>query len=126
MRGPDMKFPEVPMMWWKTQRGSLLASKPWTLQVPQHYQQSYDLGTPVAAWVTKMQQTWHSLQLMFLPGQVQEERIDILQAADRYDRLRANLEITTIPPAAYYLAQCRELHDRQVSGPTVTAGWSSS
>ena len=31
----------------------------------------------------------------------------------------------TIPPSAYYLAQCRELHDRQVSGPTVSAGWIS-
>ena len=36
-----------------------------------------------------------------------------------------SLELHTIPPSAYYLAQCRELHDRQVSGPTVTVGWVS-
>ena len=38
---------------------------------------------------------------------------------------RADLEMTTSPPSADYLAQRRELHIRQVSGPTVTAGWSS-
>ena len=54
-----------------------------------------------------------------------EERMHILQAADRYDNLRSSLELYTIPPSAYYLAQCRELHDRQVSGPTVSAGWTS-
>ena len=113
------------MMVWKTQNGSHWASKPWSLQVPQHFQQSYDLGTPAAAWVNKLQQAWHSMKLTCLPGEVDEERINILQAADRYDNLRSSLELYTIPPSAYYLAQCRELHNRQVSGPTVSAGWIS-
>ena len=65
------------------------------------------------------------MKLMFLPGEVDEERVNVLQAADRFDDLRTHMELHTVPPAAYYLAQCRELHDRQVSGPTVTAGWSS-
>ena len=65
------------------------------------------------------------MKLVFLPGEVDEERVKILQAADGYDDLRTSMELHTIPPAAYYLAQCRELHDRQVSGPTITAGWSS-
>ena len=89
--------------------------------MPQHFQQAYDLGPPVAAWVTTMQQAWHSMQFVFLFGPAEERRINILQAADRYDSLRATFEITTIPPAAYYLAQRRELHDGQVSGPTLTA-----
>ena len=110
---------------WKPLRGSHLASRPWSLRAPQHFQQAYELGTPVAAWVTNMQQARHSMKLEFLPGEVDEERVNILQAADRYDDLRTNLELHPIPRAAYYLAQCRELHDRQVSGPTITAGWSS-
>ena len=124
-RAPDMQYLELPILWWKTQRGSHLASRPWTIQVPQHCQQAYDLGTLVAAWVSKVQQAWHSLQLVFQPGKVLKERTHILQAAHRYDRIGADLENTTIPPSAYYLAQCRELHDRQVSGPTVTVGWLS-
>ena len=124
-RGPEIIFPDVPMMVWRTQHRSHLASRPWSLQAPQHFQQAYDLGTPVAAWVTKAQQAWHSMHLMFLPGEVDGERVNILQAADRDDDLRTGMELYTIPPAAYYLAQCRELHDRQVSGPSITAGWSS-
>ena len=54
-----------------------------------------------------------------------EERVNIFQAAYRYDNLRSSLKLYTIPPSAYYLAQCRELHNRQVSGPTVSAGWIS-
>ena len=65
------------------------------------------------------------MKLVFLPGVVDEERVNILQAADRYDDLRTKLELHTIPPAAYYLARRRELHDCQVSGPIITAGWSS-
>ena len=65
------------------------------------------------------------MKLVYLPGEVDEERMNILQAADRYDNLRSSLELYTIPPSAFHLAQCRELHDRQVSGPTVSAGWTS-
>ena len=42
----------------------------------------------MAAWVTKVQQAWHSLQVVFQPGEVLKERINILQGADRYDRIR--------------------------------------
>jgi len=69
-RSPEIVYPDVPMMIWKTQKGSYTASRPWSLQVPPHFQQSYDLGTPAAAWVNKMQQAWQSMKLVYLPGEV--------------------------------------------------------
>ena len=53
------------------------------------------------------------------------EQISNLDAADRHDQIRTDLEINTSKPSAYYLAQCRELHDGLVNGPMVCVGWSS-
>ena len=64
------------------------------------FQQAYDLGAPVIAWVTKLQQAWHSIQLVFTPGEVPQERINTLAAAARYDRIRVDLEITAMTPSA--------------------------
>ena len=69
--------------------------------MPQHFQQSYDLGTLVAAWVTKLQQAWHLLQLRFTLGEALLDMISILDAADKYDKNRADLENDTIPPSAF-------------------------
>ena len=82
------------------------------MHVPLPFTQSYDVGTPASAWVTNS------------PGERMMENMNILEAADKYDVLRRALGIKSLPPPAYYLAHCRELHNRIVPGPTITMGWS--
>ena len=92
--------------------------------MPQHFQQSYDIGTLVAAWATKLQQAWHSLRLPYALGEVQTESMTVLEAADKYDALRKTFGVNHHPPSTYYRAQRRNLHDRRVIDPTMTMGWS--
>ena len=49
--------------------------------------------------------------------------MNIHEAADKYDALMKTLGVQSLSPAAYYLAQCRNVHDRPVLGPTITFGW---
>ncbi|MFM7980201.1 MAG: hypothetical protein ACKPKO_12875, partial [Candidatus Fonsibacter sp.] len=45
-------------------------------------------------------------------------------AADELDTLRRRCCLaSTTPSSRYYLANCRVLHSRDVSGPTAVAGW---
>ena len=125
-RPPEIHFPDAPMMAWKATSGkTYIGAKPWSSRIPPPYAQAYDLGTPMAPWVTKMQQAWRSLSLVLVPGRVMDGSQTVAEIADSYDRLRTELQFTNIPPAAYYLAQRRDLHERHVVGPTVSAGWSS-
>ena len=65
------------------------------------------------------------LHLIITPGEVPLEGLTILGSADRNGEVRSDLELHVMLPAAYYLAQRRELHDRPVSGPTVSMDRSS-
>ena len=55
-----------------------------------------------------------------LAGRSVDDRDELLEVADRYNELKASVGVGLIPLSSYYIAQCRELHDRQVAGPTVT------
>ena len=59
-------------------------------------------------------------------GKTIVKKTHILDAADKYEKIRNDLELHAIQPLADYLAQGKELHDRTVPGPTVSVGWSAS
>ena len=119
-----MKYPDLPQMFWRTKSGGYWGAKPWNLCVPQYFQQSYDLGAPVAARVAMMQQAWRSIHLVFTPCAFCKSVLTFCKL-----QTGAIVSVRTLRPppfhSPYYQAQRRVLHDRQVNGPTVTAGWSS-
>ena len=79
------------------EEGCVPGGKPWSLQVPLPFAQSFDVGTPVAAWVTRLQQAWHSLHLIYAPGEKMIGRMSILEAADKYDAIRKTFGAKFLP-----------------------------
>ena len=66
--------------------------------VPLPFIQSYDLGTPASAWVTRLQQAWRELHHIYSPGERMMENMNILEAADKYNVFRRALGIKSLPP----------------------------
>ena len=61
LRPPVVKCPVIPMTQWRCKKGTFAASVPWSLRIPLPFIQAFDLGSPAAGWVTKLQQALHSL-----------------------------------------------------------------
>ena len=96
-RPPEIHFPDVLMMEWKAASGTYyIGARPWSLRIPQPYTQAYGLVTPMAAWVTKMQQAWRSLSLVLIPGRVMDGAQSVVEIADSYNRLRTELQFINI------------------------------
>ena len=70
--------------------------------MPLPFTQAFGVGTLVAAWVTIVQQAWHSLHITYALGEAMTGNMTILEAADRYDALRKTLGVKSLPSAAYY------------------------
>lgn len=92
------------------------------MEILQTFLQAHDLVAPLPAWVRKLQLSWRTLRLIYTLGEPQARDMSFLAADDRYDELRKGDNVIIVSPYAYYVAQCRELHDRPVRGPTTSTG----
>ena len=66
---------------------------PWQLRVPEHFRQSHGLGTSAVAWTTREQQTWYSLHLVIMPGEIPLDGLTILGITEQNSEDRSDREL---------------------------------
>ncbi|MFM7987112.1 MAG: hypothetical protein ACKPKO_48155 [Candidatus Fonsibacter sp.] len=95
---------------------------PYTLQVPPAFVQAINIATPEYSWAQSLVVAMHSIRIAF-EDTVTYSEIPLEQVADELGSLRRrHCWASTTPSSKYYLANCRVLHSREVSGPTAVAG----
>ena len=93
--------------------------------MPPAFIQAVNIATSEYSWAQSLVVAMHSMKLAF-GDNVTYTEIPLEQAADELDALRRQHSIaSTTPWSKYFLANCRALHSREVTGPTAVAGWKS-
>ncbi|MFM7981736.1 MAG: hypothetical protein ACKPKO_20700 [Candidatus Fonsibacter sp.] len=102
----------------------LVANCPhYTLNVPPALPGALNMAQPEYSWAQSLAVAMHSVKLAF-GDNVTDSEVSLEVAVDELDSFRRqhNLVATT-PSSKYYLASCRVLHSREVTGTTMFTGW---
>ena len=47
----------------------------------------------------------------------------LVEAGTQFDKIRRQRELINVPKAFFFRSQCRALHNAEVEGPIICAGW---